>query len=227
MTSTQTQRFPTGDDAANAVALLYLAYARLLGFPDSELTEAVRSGEVMEELQTLHAASDVGSARKILYFKEDLEQQYIATFEVGSPESPAPLYESAYGGNDGEGRRSTLEELTRFYEFFDLDLGERPAEQPDHLTVELEFMAVLAQMESQARAQFSSGNQFQLAQRDFLSRHLKPFVSTIRRRAVPTGFYSSLLDSLSTFLESEHRRLLEACGPAAHHPPHTSIVTDA
>lgn len=216
MTSTQTQQFPTGGDTANAVALLYLAYARLLGFPDQELTEAVHSGEVMEELQALHAACDVGSVRKIRYFNEDLEQQYIATFEVGSPESPAPLYESAYGGNDGEGRRSTLEELTRFYEFFDLDMGERPAEQPDHLTVELEFMAVLAQMESQAGAQPSSGTSFHLAQRDFLSRHLKPFVSAVRRRAVPPGFYANLLDGLSTFLESQHGRLLAACGPTAH-----------
>lgn len=207
MTATSTVPLPMESAVTSPRAVLYLAYARLLDFPGPALNEAVRTGEVGRELRALHEAADSPAPGPIDEDTADLEQQYIATFEVGAPESPAPLYETAYDYPDGEDRRSVLEELVRFYEYFDLDLGDRPVEQPDHITVELELMAVLAQMESLSTEQAASPSSFRLAQRDFLARHLVPFVEAIRRRPIPPGIYTNLLAGLSAVLETERQRL--------------------
>lgn len=208
----RTRAVPLVIDSAGTspAAVLYLAYARLLDFPAPELLDAIRAGEVARELRALHDAAGVPLPDLPDDCMDDLEQQYIGTFDVGAPESIAPLYETAYERPEGEDRRSVLEELVRFYEFFDLDLGKRPIEQPDHLTVELEFMAVLAQMESSC-AEADSSRPFILAQRDFLSRHLLPFVDAVTGRPVPAGVYAAALDGLRMFLEAENGRLQECC----------------
>lgn len=224
MSRTPAAPFPIESAVTSPHVLLYLAYARLLDFPTSELIESVRAGDVARELETLHEAANISTLKLVDDPDVDLEHQYIATFEVGAPESPAPLYETAYDHPDGEDRRSVLEELVRFYEYFDLDLGERPVEQPDHITVELEVMAVLAQMESSSIDQHASPTPFRLGQRDFLARHLRPFVEAVSRRPIPKGFYSGVLSGLGLLIEAEHRRLDDACGPATRRGNRTSVV---
>ncbi len=179
-------------------ALLYLGYARLLGFPDAALTAAIGSGAVAEEVADLHRAAGLTPppAGSLSGAQDGLESDYIATFEVGVPEPPAPLYESAYEAEDKASRRVLLEDLVRFYEFFDLDLGEAPTEAPDHLTVELEFMAALAQLEALAAAAGADLGPFRRAQRDFFDRHLLGFVEQICRRTLPEGFYRGAFHAL-------------------------------
>jgi DMSO reductase family type II enzyme chaperone len=190
-------------------ALLYLAYARLLGFPDERLVESVARGEVAREAAELHTAADFLEPSAPLEPRggEGLEPTYIATFEVGVPEPPVPLYESAYAADDKGARRALLEELVRFYEFFDLDLGESPSEAPDHVTVELEFLAGLAQLEHLATLQGADPTAFRLAQRDFLDRHLVGFLRRICSRPVPRGFYRAVLEALRGAVEADWARL--------------------
>lgn len=218
--------FPTGVHATSPSAVLYLAYARLLDFPTFELMAAAGTEELEAELRTLHRAAGRVPSPMLELRGEDLEQEYIATFEVGAPESPVPLYESAYDRPEGGDRRSILEELVRFYEFFDMDLGERPVEQPDHVTVELEFMAVLAQMESQTADRPGLLQPFQRAQRDFLARHLLPFAAAIRRRPIREGFYGAILAGLAAFMEAEYERLQAACGPIQERGRRTSVAVE-
>lgn len=193
-------------------ALLYLGYARLLGFPDESLVESVGRGQLAREVAELHEDAGLAEpdARLEWHGGDALESTYIATFEVGVPEPPVPLYESAYATDDKSGRRSLLEELVRFYEFFDLDLGENPSEAPDHLTVELEFMAAVAQLEHLAGLQGADVTPFRLAQRDFLDRHLVGFLRQICSRPVPRGFYRAAFEALRAVAEQDRARLGES-----------------
>lgn len=193
---------------------LYLSYARLLDFPTEALIEAVKSGDIGAELITLHRSLGLDEPSLECSDPWSIEHSYISLFEIGTPQSIAPLYESAYDDSDGTSRRVILEDLVRFYEFFSLDLGERPSEQPDHLSVELEFMAVLAQMEAESATVSDVAWPFRLAQRDFLDRHLRAFVNSIGRRVVGEPFYGDLLVGLMAFLNSEERRLERLCGRA-------------
>ncbi len=190
-------------------ALLYLGYARLLGFPDAPLRDCIQSGDVAVEVAAVHRAARLAPPGNDLLrdVRGGLEPDYIAAFEVGVPEPPVPLYESAYQADDKASRLSVLEDLVRFYEFFDLDLGEAPSEAPDHLTVELEFMAALAQMEALAAGEGADRAPFRLAQRDFLDRHLLGFLRRICARALPDGFYAGALHALRRAVEQDRAAL--------------------
>jgi len=197
---------------ADPRALLYLGYARVLGFPDAPLAAEIHSGAVADEVAALHRAAGVtppgeGSLHDV---RGGLEPDYIAAFEVGVPEPPVPLYESAYRADDKASRRGVLEDLVRFYEFFDLDLGEAPSEAPDHLTVELEFMAALAQLEALADGGGADRAPFRLAQRDFLDRHLLGFLRRICERTLPGGFYIGALHALMRAAEEDRAALTAA-----------------
>lgn len=188
-------RIPLGGAAPDPRAVLYLTYARLLGFPPEGLEAGVRDGTLAAEMAGLHRAAGLPGAPWAVRPRcgEGLEPAYIAAFEAGVPEPPVPLYESAYLAEDVASRRSLLEELVRFYEFFDLDLGERPNEAPDHVTVELEFLAAVAQLESLAVVRGADSAPFRRAQRDFLDRHLVRFLRQVSAGPVPAGFYLSLI----------------------------------
>lgn len=214
-------QFPTRNGEPSAVSQLYLAYARLFEYPSDAMVQALSDGDISAELAELHQDAEVEIPALKLDDVQGIEQTYISVFEIGTPESQAPLYESAYERLEGEDRRAVLEDLMRFYEFFDLDLGERPSEQPDHLTVELEFMAVLAQMEAQSKEPAEAAQPFRLAQRDFLTKHIRVFAEAIARRASDVPVYSGLLKGLTTLLNAEQQRLERICGPAhSHSGPH-------
>lgn len=189
-------------------ALLYLAYARLLGFPDAALVADVQSGAAGEEVADLHRAAGLTPpvAASLACVGRGLEPTYIATFEVGVPEPPVPLYESAYAPDDKGSRRRLLEDLVRFYEFFDLDLGRAPTEAPDHLTVELEYMGALAQLEALAGAAGADRAPFRRAQRDFFDRHLLDFVERVCMRPLPEGFYRGAFRALKRAAREDRGR---------------------
>lgn len=195
---------------ADPRALLYLGYARVLGFPDAPLAAGIRSGAVAAEVAALHRAARLTPPEAALLrdARDGLEPDFIAAFEVGVPEPPVPLYESAYAADDKASRRGVLEDLVRFYEFFDLDLGEAPSEAPDHLTVELEFMAALAQLEALAAGDGADRTPFRLAQRDFLDRHLRGFLERICERTLPGGFYTGAFHALRRAVEQDRTALM-------------------
>ncbi|MCE7903647.1 MAG: hypothetical protein DYH20_13650 [Gammaproteobacteria bacterium PRO9] len=83
-----------------------------------------------------------------------LKAEYSGLFEVGSQGPPAPI---------------------RFYDYFGYVLGEPFAWQPDHLSMQLEFMHYLCFREAEAGAG-AEALSFQLAQLDFTERHLASWV---------------------------------------------------
>ena len=204
---------PPGAPEPEPRAVLYAAYARLLGFPPAGLAQAWADGTLWRELGSLHRAAGVPQPAPEprptgpAVDATALEAAYLATFEVGVPQPPVPLCESAYGTRGITAHRALLEELVRFYECFDLDLGSHLDELPDHLTVELEFLAAVAQMEAWARDRGADGAPFARARADFVERHLLPFVDAIRGRPLDWQPYRAVFASLRTALATDLARL--------------------
>lgn len=85
-----------------------------------------------------------------------------------------PPYEAQYAARDVFQQARCLADVAGFYRAFGLDVGEPVRERPDHISLELEFMHVLAFREGYARTHHSA-EQVELlvdAQRAFLRGHL-------------------------------------------------------
>ncbi len=197
MTTLRLEGWRTQEElAAAARSSLYRRLAEAFAFPSLELAEAVAAGRLLAELLgemealpfdlSLDGGSQAALADPSLDYDE-LQQEYIRLFEVGPGRPPCPLYE----GSHRSGRMKIMEELVRFYGHF--GLRPQPGDQPDHLCAELEFMHYLSLKEAAApRSQTSS---YALAQRDFLKRHLCPWLPRLRARlegCQPPPFYCSL-----------------------------------
>jgi TorA maturation chaperone TorD len=92
-------------------------------------------------------------------------------------------------------------------------------EPPDHIGVELEFMAYLTAL---AAAALAAGDETQVerlarAQHAFLAEHLgawAPRFCDAMRRGAQTRFYRTLADCLAHVLDAESRRIPAVCAAA-------------
>lgn len=141
----------------------------------------------------------------------DLRREYSGLFEVGSDGPPVPIREDLQTGQ----RSGTREDLVRFYDYFGYALAETFAWQPDHLSVELEFMHYLCYREAAAETDAVS---FQLAQADFSERHLLNWLDSLReatRQSAADSLYMRVLDGLRAFLSADlawQRSTISAAG---------------
>jgi len=87
-------------------------------------------GSLLKEAQQMAASAG----------KERIESDYIALFELNPERPPVRMYGGLYR-NEGE-RLVLLQRLSALYRKYGLELA-GGSEQPDHLTVELEFLAFL------------------------------------------------------------------------------------
>ena len=180
-------------EAARSACYGWLAQA--FAFPTPELTAAVASGRIREELDSAAAdlpfpvAAGDEMAADPSATHEEMQEAYIRLFEVGPGHPPCPLYE----GSHRRGRPKIMEELVRFYEHF--GLRHQEGDLPDHVCAELEFMHYLAFKQAAARRAGTDGEPYRLAQRDFLARHLNRWLPKLRARMEqldPPPFYLSL-----------------------------------
>ena len=149
---------------------------------------------------------------------------YSGLFEVGSDGPPVPLREALVAGRPS----STREEIVRFYDFFGFDLQADRQWQPDHLSIELEFVHFLAFREAAPGGSDSGrsndlGRALRLGQLDFLDRHLLAWVpatadrladrvagepltasdGACHRGASATAYYAAVLRALADFLAAD------------------------
>lgn len=191
------------DSAATATirCKAYRLYSLLLASPhdidvDGQLREEVGIHELRPydmDLGALCAAflSTATSSRR---------REYSGLFEVGDAGSPIAIREQQqYPDVAG-----ILEDLVRFYEFFDYPLHQQYSWAPDHISVVLEFCHLLCYRESRAAGDRLS---FQLAQYDFVSRHLvdwPPVLADRIEKVQPGSLYAEIVRSLTLFLASDH-----------------------
>jgi len=139
--------------------------------------------------------------------QEELETEYLAAFETGRDGKPLSLFEGV--NRPEQGRDGILQELLRFYEFFDAKLNENDRDYPDHLVTELEFLAWLCLREQAADGNGGDATPFRCAARDFLDRHLATWLPEFQRKLEATGTAYSEYGAVLGDLVLRHRSQLD------------------
>lgn len=172
---------------AGTLAKAYLGMAQLFSFPNPEAWKRLSGAGLVDPSLT----------------QEDLESEYLAAFEMGRDGPPVTLFEGMHRGDLG--REGILEDLLRFYEFFDVKLSESDREFPDHLVTELEFLAWLSMQEEAADQAGRDAESFRNAERDFLTRHLSAWLPVFRRRLEATNTAYAQYGAMLTDLVEAHQ----------------------
>ena len=191
-----TRRVVNRDTATSAAfrCLCYAAFSELLASPhevDARAGLLARVG-LTEALDAL--LSEVGAAEL-----QQLRSEYSGLFEVGSEGPPVPIREDLQTGQ----RSGTREDVVRFYDYFGYVLDEKFAWQPDHLSLQLEFMHYLCFRESEQAEEVLS---YQLAQLDFAERHLLSWVPRFAAQVethAPGSLYARVVGALRDFLAED------------------------
>jgi DMSO reductase family type II enzyme chaperone len=133
---------------------------------------------------------------------EHYESTYIALFDVGMPEPPVPLFESAY--DKTHPAQEIALENTYFYEV--LGLKSDPSRAvPDYLVTQLEFLAAL-RYTCEHTSEESTAVSLARAETEFLERHLLnwlPAAKTKLDRTNAPGF-PVMMTLLVQFLGHRH-----------------------
>jgi DMSO reductase family type II enzyme chaperone len=189
-----------------SVSQVYLFLGKCFSYPKEEFYTLVEEERTREELRVL-----VNGLPFDVDFKgipppglpqEEFESRYINSFDLGfGPALPCPLYESAYGEETSS--RDITEDLLCFYDYFHVKLSDKEKDYPDHLVVELEFMAFLAKKEADATGQGKDPAPYRRAQLDFLERHLDKWAYKLDERVqerVREPFYQAASSFLREFV---------------------------
>lgn len=137
--------------------------------------------------------------------RKNLVDEYNRLFFV---KPKAPPYESYHLDREGQLRGLITSELEGEYRQAGLKISPELNELPDHLSVELEFMAFLCEKECQASRANDKPNtaKFHLQKREFLIRHLAQWFPKFFRcvkEASPGRFYHIVILTTFVFLRQE------------------------
>ncbi|MEO8444105.1 MAG: molecular chaperone TorD family protein [Gammaproteobacteria bacterium] len=204
------RRAVTGRHAEETAALRCLCYAacsELLASPHEmdprgSLRERMGLGDAVPHARALEPLLAEVSGTELAR----LRAEYSGLFEVGSQGPPVPIREDLQTGQ----RAGTREEVVRFYDYFGYVLGEKFAWQPDHLSVELEFMHYLCFREAEAGGPADGGADalsYQLAQADFTGRHLASWLPQLAinvDRIAEGSLYARVVAAVQAFVTADH-----------------------
>ena len=122
------------------------------------------------------------------------------------------FYETEIGSQHEYRQSQEMADLAGFYRAFGFNVGGAVRERPDHLSVELEFMYVLALKESYA-AREGNPDYFEIsldAQKKFLSEHLGKWAELFAKSLAhfaETGPYVALANFAAEWIKADARRL--------------------
>jgi nitrate reductase assembly molybdenum cofactor insertion protein NarJ len=112
---------------------------------------------------------------------DGLRSAYLSLFETAKDR--APLYETEYGRMRGLSKGKDLADVVGFYHAFGFEMrSDLPSEAPDHLAIELEFLALLLYKQHLLADDPEGVEIVNNARRTFLQEHLGAFGQTIARR---------------------------------------------
>jgi TorA maturation chaperone TorD len=140
-----------------------------------------------------------------------------------------PPYETEYDreGDPFQGAQQ-LADIAGFYQDFGLRPARNPAERPDHIAIELEFVALLLTKKRLAEHDAERSAVCALAIRDFVADHLcwwaPTFAAGIAQRA-GASYLGPFATALSGFIAAE-RAFLEIPAPQRFPMPRIQVITD-
>src|SRR3972149_1803349 len=191
-----------------SVSQVYLFLGRCFSYPSEEFYTLMKDGRTGEELRAmvegLPFAADFTGIPVPSLPREEVESEYISAFDIAfGPSLPCPLHEADH--RDDVSSMDITEELLRFYEHFQVKLSDKERDYPDHLVVELEFMAYLAKKEADAGKRGNDPAPYCRAQVDFLEIHLDnwdPKLNEKIQKRMNQHFYQEASSFLREFLSS-------------------------
>jgi TorA maturation chaperone TorD len=220
--------------SAEARALAYSALAEIFRPPIKWPAEAHPDGNLLGALKVLDGA--LALAWKSVLPPEDgtgsppngdLTGAHNRLF-VGPLPPLAHPYESVYRTPEARLMGEVTTQVRRAYAEAGLAIAEECRQLPDHLTIELEFMAFLANEEANALEQRNDDLACAILERQaaFLRDHLTRWVPEFSHRVVSAGesdFYSTAATTLAAFVVRRERPshctlcriCTEVCRPAA------------
>jgi TorA maturation chaperone TorD len=182
---------------------LYRVFAACFGLPSTERF-AWLSGTECYVLLKKHGHHEDGlphSATRRFRDYSSYESAYIALFEVGVPEPPVPLLESA-----NSHRQVPQEIILECVNFYDV-LGLRPSGTvfpTDHLVTQLEFLAAARYLREQANESSKEASLRRL-ESDFIERHLLNWLPAAQEKLEKANppLFPMLLRALLAYLKHE------------------------
>jgi DMSO reductase family type II enzyme chaperone len=185
---------------------LYRFFAFVFAPPSRQCFQLLAQPALPEALRTLwqRLACD-GEFPGFEWFNryEEYESAYIALFDVGIPEPPVPLFESAHFKTHPA--QEIALENTFFYEVLGLRSDQGQA-VPDYLITQLEFLAALRYTSENAS---DEGTAISLAraETEYLERHLLNWISIAKAKLERTGApgFPVLMTLLIQFLNHRHQ----------------------
>jgi DMSO reductase family type II enzyme chaperone len=183
---------------------LYRFFAFLFGAPTRERFQWFQQRELAPSLAHLWTRLGCpGAFSGVTSFRTygEYESTYIALFDVGVPQPPVPLLESAH--DQAQAPQQTALENTSFYEVLGL-ATDTSRYAPDHLVTQLEFLSAVRYTGENTPNEENRSNLARL-ERDFLQRHLLNWVPTAEKklRQTEAPVFPVLLTLLSTFLRRQ------------------------
>jgi len=180
---------------------LYRFFVFVLAPPSRERFDFLSQPALPAALQDLWKRLDcVGEFPGFEWFAnyEEYESAYIALFDVGIPEPPVPLFESAH--DKTHPAQEIALENTYFYDVLGLRSDQSQA-VPDYLITQLEFLAALRYTSENASDEATAAS-LGRAETEFLERHLLNWVPKASGKLQETGApgFPLLMNMLARFL---------------------------
>ena len=202
MTGIHSEAPTSRPDRAAPRAKAYGLLAAAFRYPDDELFSSFASGAEQRGLfaavEALPYSLSLGVASlPIPSNLEAAQVEYTRLFDIGTYGPPCPLSE----GHHRVDRLQVMEEVMRFFDYFGLRFQPDAGLFPDHLSVELEFMKVMAGAEASADQESTMR-----AQHDFLERHLCTWLPQLQEavsRHAEMPLYPALTDIALRFVEGD------------------------
>ena len=184
---------------------LYRFFAFVFAPPTHECFDLLSQPSMPEALRNLW--KQLGCEAKFPGFEwftsyEQYESTYIALFDVGIPEPPVPLFESAH--DKTHPAQEIALENTYFYEV--LGLKSDPGRAvPDYLVTQLEFLAAL-RYTCEHTSEESTAVSLARAEAEFLERHLLNWVPTakVKLDRINAPGFPVMMTLLMQFLSHMH-----------------------
>jgi len=185
---------------------LYRFFAFVFAPPSRPCFELLSQPALPEALQTLwQRLACEGEFPRFEWFTsyEEYESAYIALFDVGIPEPPVPLFESAH--DKTHPAQEIALENTFFYDVLGLRANQSQA-VPDYLITQLEFLAALRYTSENASDEGTAVS-LARAEGEFLERHLLNWISVAKAKLERTGApgFPILMTLLMQFLNHRHQ----------------------